>query len=111
MPPSDEVLNMKQPIFLQVGIAGDMVFWDSRVVHCNTNVREEETKEVKEVKSTGEITEDGTLDLSNFVDKKKRVLDVITRLKNIQRNMLSINKHCLVKENGKSRFSCNESFP
>ena len=104
VPPSDEVLNMKQPIFLQVD-AGDMVFWDSRVVHCNTNVREEEKKEIKEVKSTGEITEDGTLDLSNFVDKKKRVLDVITRLKNIREyNNFPINKHCLVKENGKSKI-------
>ena len=104
VPPSDEVLNMKQPIFLQVD-AGDMVFWDSRVVHCNTNVREEEKKEIKEVKSTGETSDDGTLDLSNFVDKKKRILDVITRLQNIREyNNFPINKHCLIKENGKSKI-------
>ena len=104
VPPSDEVLSMKRPIFLQVD-EGDMVFWDSRVVHCNTNAHEEE---MKEVKSSGEFAEesgdaDGTLDLSHFVDKKKRVLDVITRLKNIREyNNFPISKHCLVKENGKS---------
>ena len=103
VPPSDEVLNMKQPVFLHVD-PGDMVFWDSRTVHCNTNSKKEDINEImeEEVIKTVEVLnndngdDDDVVDLSEFVDKRQRVLDVITRLKNIREyNNFPINKECL----------------
>ena len=42
------------------------------------------------------LVDDDVVDLSEFVDKRQRVLDVITRLKNIREyNNFPINKECL----------------
>ena len=81
-----------------------MVFWDSRTVHCNTNSKQEDINEImeEEVIKTVEVLnndngdDDDVVDLSEFVDRRQRVLDVITRLKNIREyNNFPINKECL----------------
>ena len=92
-----------------------MVFWDSRVVHCNTNAKEKINNIVEQHNDATQVMEvegninDGsnpnsdTLDLSNFVDRRKRVLDVITRLKNIREyNNFPIEKKCIDIQNNEA---------
>ena len=114
VPPSDAVLQRASPVFI-TSEPGDLILWDSRTVHCNTNLRyrvDESEFSVVEVEDTGsasideedeEIGED-VLDLRDEVlqaptdlekTPKQRTLEALDRMHSLSNyNNFPINPEC-----------------
>ena len=116
VPPSDEILTQKQPVFVKSG-SGDLILWDSRTVHCNTNSKRrvgshQRQEEIIEVVTSPEdsLREQGpgfenepfTLDLRNEVMEKtpyQRSKEALERLRSISsHNHFPIASDCRASE-------------